>query len=1097
MIRIESMEEKDYIEHHKQVQDGFDQSNAELPNSLNSKQIFGTNVYAPGENKPISTHHKRGYIKLYKPVINFAVAQKDAALFCKILGVDKQLKEDVVRMRVAYDPKQQKYIPIDQVQDANRVLLGAEILKMWIDKFDIEESIQRILNHAVNAYKKKKKYKSENTFKMNAKSGYRVAGDWFFIPDNNVEDYSDLVRFVGEKVFNTRDSRLSYLLNLQGRKRVLYSAIIQYVMVLPIGMRPDVDGRHSQLTCSYDEVISANKNLAMVSMGVFDMQLFVSRYRELSSKVDSLLATTSTNNPNRKSILEKLKTKKGHIRSKLLGRRIDYSGRFVITIDPFLSLKKIRIPRDMAPKLFRSHILSSMSKPNPADWIGVDKTDKCDAKIEELRLLEKIMVLIGRQPTLHKPSIRAFNAELTEGRSMCLNPLCVEGYNADFDGDMMWLRVPVSQEAIDEVNELMGVAQNFYYPKNGAIAFLPRQEIIYGLNVCTRDNLVKGSSKKTYKDYSDLLQDLVKQVVGVEDTVTLDGITDCAGRVAFVMCFPKSVRSKLNMEEVTTTNIAAYVELAITASVDDAIDTLDNMVFLGFKMGYLYPPTLNLLDDVDKPYADAIETFHNDLNEISQYYDRGMVLEEEYNLEYDEAFNKMERNVASTIYDVVGEESGFTRLEKSGARGSKKNLVQMYGYKGRIQKSPSEAFRAVVEHSYTEMLIPIEHFVTAYGSREGLMNKSLRTADTGYLMRQIWHATQPYVIKQHDCGTKEGIVIKKSDIAMFVTDVDDVFRNIITGRYEAGTNRYISRKAAEEICANSNSVTIRSIMTCKDPCCKLCYGTDPSTRKLVATTSAIGFAAAESIGEPGTQLSMDSFKSGGLASNTGVTSAFDKLSSYIHCRSLKENPKYGAYDPIAWKDGEITEKYKVDGRKEVRIKGSMKSITIPGNAVLKEVAVKGEGICLRRGDYDINELLEYAGLERAQMYLLHTLYNIYKSESEIDMKHFEVLVASMTMSMVIGSDRSDLKVGQYHDSIQMRKGSTAGTDYIDRILDVGDIQKARTQALSRIALEDVKAGLASSMLLGLEDDLEYPLNCMMMGKKISCGGKEFRKERKI
>lgn len=1097
MIKIENMNEHDYIDEHKQVLDGFDQGNSELPNSLNSKQIFGTSVYAPGENRPISTHHKRGYIRLHKPVINFAVAQKDAALFCKILGIDKQLREDVVRLRVAYDPQQIKYIPIDQLKSVEHILFGAEILKMWIDKFDIEAAILQTLTTVVNEYKKKKKYKSKNTFKRDAKSGYRVAGDWFFIPDNYNEDYTDLVRFVGEKVFNTKDSRLSYLLNLQGRKHILYSAIMQYVMVLPIGMRPDVDGRHSQLACAYDDVISANKNLNMVSLGVFDMQIFAARYRALSDKVNNLLTEAPANNQNRKSILEKLKTKKGHIRSKLLGRRIDYSGRFVITIDPFLSLKKIRIPKDMAPKLFRSHILSSMSKPNPADWIGVDKVDKCNAKIAELRLLDKIMVPMGRQPTLHKPSIRAFHAELTGGRSVCLNPLCVEGYNADFDGDMMWLRVPNSPEAVAEVNELMGVGQNFYYPKNGAIAFLPRQEIIYGLNVCTRENLVKGSSKNTYKDYSELLQDLVKQEVGVEDTVTLDGVTDCAGRVAFIMCFPKSVRGKLNVEEVTSTNIAAYVELAITASIDAAIDTLDNMVFLGFKMGYLYPPTLNLLDDVDNPYAGAIETFHSDLNEISQYYDRGMVLEEEYDREYDEAFNKMERNVASTIYDVVGEESGFTRLEKSGARGSKKNLVQMYGYKGRIQKSPSEAFRAVVEHSYTEMLIPIEHFVTAYGSRDGLMSKSLRTADTGYLMRQIWHATQPYVIKQYDCGTKEGIVIKKSDIAMFGTDVDDVFRNIITGRYEAGTNRYISRKVAEEICANSNSVTIRSVMTCKDPCCKLCYGTDPSTRKLVASTSAIGFAAAESIGEPGTQLSMDSFKSGGLASNTGVTSAFEKLSSYIHCRALKDNPKYGSYDPIAWTDGQIVEKYKVDGRKEVRIKGSMKSITIPGNAMLKDVAVKGEGICLRRGDYDIKELLEYAGLRRAQMYLLYTLYHIYKSESEIDMKHFEVLVASMTMSMVIGSDRSDLKAGQYHDSIQMRKGSLANTDYVDRILDVGAIQKARTQALSRIALEDVRSGLASSMLLGLEDNLEYPLNCMMMGKKISCGGKEFRKERKI
>lgn len=1094
MIKIDAMTESDYISNHKEVRDGFEQSNPDFPSSLNSKQIFGTEIYAPGDNKPIETHHRRGYIKLHRPVINFAVAQKDATLLCKILGVGNELRESVVKFRVAYDKEKCEYVPIDDVDEVENALFGAEIVKRWIDEFDVEYSLIGELHRILEEYRKKKKYKITGEVKQGANTGYRIVADWYYVPKAQGEDCSDIIDFVGENVFNTQNSRLSYLLNLQGRKDVLYNAIVNYVMVLPTGMRPDTASGHSQLSWAYNDLIAANKNLYMVSLGTFDVQLFATRYRTLSEKVNNLLVEPPTDKPTRKSILNKIEAKKGHIRSRLLGRRIDYSGRSVITIDPFLSLRKIKIPKEMAPKLFRSHILSSMSRPNPSDWLGVDKNDKCNAKIMEIKLLEKIMVLIGRQPTLHKPSIRAFQAELTDGRSVCLNPLCVEGYNADFDGDQMWSRVPISDEAVTEVNELMGVAQNFFYPKNGEIAFLPRQEIIYGLNVCTRETLVKGASHRNYADYESLLYDLIHQVIGVEETVTLEGITECAGRVAFMMCFPKNVRSKLKVEEVTTSNIADYVELATTTSIEDAIDTLDSMVLLGFKVGYLYPPTLNLLAGDDNPYTSAIDAFHKNTEDIANLYYKGFALEKEYSTEYDEAFSAMEKEVSNSIYSIVGEESGFTRLEKSGARGSKKNLIQLYGYKGRIQKSSREAFRAVVEHSYTEMLTPMEHFVSAYGSRGGLINKSLRTADTGYVMRQIWHATHPYVITEHDCGTKDGILIKKSDIAKFSRDVDSVFSKIITGRYEAGTNRYIDADVAKNICATSNSVKIRSVMTCKNPCCKLCYGDDPSTRKLVAVTSAIGFASAESIGEPGTQLSMDSFKEGGLASKTGSTSSFEKLNNYIHCRALKN---YGSYDPVAWASGDIEEKYKVDGRKEVRIAGSRKYIIIPGGALLKKEAVKGEGICLKRGDYDINELLEYASLREAQMYLLYTLYHIYKSESEIDMKHFEVLVAAMSMSMVVASDRDDLKVGQYHDSIQMHKGTLNGTKYITRILDVDSVQKVRTQALSRIALEGVKFGLASSMLLGLEDNLEYPLNRMMMGKRILCGGAEFRKERKL
>lgn len=220
-------------------------------------------------------------------------------------------------------------------------------------------------------------------------------------------------------------------------------------------------------------------------------------------------------------------------------------------------------------------------------------------------------------------------------------------------------------------------------------------------------------------------------------------------------------------------------------------------------------------------------------------------------------------------------------------------------------------------------------------------------------MRKMWHATSPYVITCDDCGTTEGIEIKKSDIAMFLQDsggVDEIFCKIITGRYQAGTNIYIDKRMASELCKNNASVTIRSPISCKDPCCKKCYGDDPSTHRLAAIGLPIGFIAAHSIGEPGTQLSMDSFKKGGIASKGGVTSSFAKLEAYIECKNLADNKNFGTYDPIAWESGEVHETFYPDGSKKVTIGDSRIAKRLPAEAPLRKVAVKGQGLCMERGD---------------------------------------------------------------------------------------------------------------------------------------------------
>lgn len=1099
-VRLMRMTEDDYDKIGKEVKEGFSPSRHHSPDSLVSPEIFGSTARRPGEDKSLATDHLRGYIQLCKPVLNGLITSSgNNSRFAKILGCDKGLFEEVVSLSICYDTRADAYVDVDDVTSARGILWGPEILRKWVDEFDVEEALKEHLAYLLLGFIKGQELSGIGSFHRGKTDGFLAAGDWHFVPDDPSEDYSGFADYIGNSVFKSNESRLTYLINLQGHKDRLYCMFLSRIAVIPINMRPDTDeNAHHPLSMAYADVIHANDSLQMMLSGMFDARTFADKYKELQRRVSELLVESDPLNVKKRSILEKLKSKQGHIRMHMLGRRVDYSGRSVITIDPFLSIRDIKLPKDMAPKLFRHHILSSMAHPNPEDWIGLDKNRKCNEKIQSEGLLEQVPVVIGRQPTLHKPSMRAFRAQLSDDRSIRINPLCVTGFNADFDGDQMWARVPVSKGAVAEVKNLMDISQNIYYPKTGECAIMPRQEIIYGLNVCTRTNLTKGAVVATYSDFSQVFAALFAQQIQVEDTVSCKGYTECAGRVAFAGCLTKAAFDTFGIVEITSKTIPRYVEYMFEHDVESALDNIDKMVTLGFKMAYLYPPTLNLLQEEDIEFKEEFKAFHASIAESLDQYDRGFEEESAYTMEYNDALSELDKNVSASLYNKIGKESGFVRLAESGARGSRSNLLQMYGYKGRIQKTASESFRAVIEHSYVEQLTPLEHFVSAYGGRQGLINKSLHTSKTGYAMRKMWHTTAPYVITCEDCGTTRGIDIKKSDIALFITDkaeINDTFRRIITGRYAAGSNQKIDPDTAKQLSETNSSITIRSVLTCKNPCCKLCYGNDPATHRPPATGLPVGLIAAQSIGEPGTQLSMDSFKKGGLASKTTTASAFERLDAYISCADIGNRKGKGklfpSYDPIAWASGPIIESSLSDGTKSVAIEGHRRKVILPGDVKLRKVAKKGEGLFQTRGDYNLREILEYRdpshALQDAQLYLIYTLYNIYKSDCLISMNHFEVLAAAMTMHMVISTDRKDLYVGQYHDSIQMLKGDLSHTKFRSTLIGVKEVPVYRPQFLSRIAMELVADGLATSLLLGLDDPLEYPVSRVLLGQKLHFG----------
>lgn len=333
-LKIEPMREEDYLQMGKEVKEGFDDGNVFMPASLNSPSIFGSVEYAPGEDRPVGIDHKRGYIHLCKPVINFAIAQEKASLLQKIIHSDKTLTEEVVGFRTCYDVELNDYISVDDVTRPEGVLWGAEILKKWIDDFDVEAGVRECLIDVMDGYRKTYGGTGAGEFRRASSGGYLAAGDWRFFPADN-STYENLYLYVGTTVFYSNNSRLSYLINLQGHKDRLYSMIMEYVAVAPLGIRPDIASRHDQMSIAYDEIISANKNMKMVMSGMFDARAFAASYKRLSDKVYNLLVHPVSYKSNRKSVIEKLASKQGDIRAKMLGKRVDYSGRSVIkTIQP-------------------------------------------------------------------------------------------------------------------------------------------------------------------------------------------------------------------------------------------------------------------------------------------------------------------------------------------------------------------------------------------------------------------------------------------------------------------------------------------------------------------------------------------------------------------------------------------------------------------------------------------------------------------------------------------------------------------------------------------------------------------------------------------
>ena len=707
--------------------------------------------------------------------------------------------------------------------------------------------------------------------------------------------------------------------------------IIKIVPVIPPELRPLVplDGGRfatSDLNDLYRRVIIRNNRLKrLIEIKAPDV-IMRNEKRMLQEAVDSLIdnsrkssaVKTDSNRP-LKSLSDSLKGKRGRFRQNLLGKRVDYSGRSVIVVGPDLKLNECGFPKGMAAELFKPFIIRKLLER------GIVKTVKSAKKIVERKdavvwdILENILkghpVLLNRAPTLHRLGIQAFQPKLIEGKAIQLHPLVCTAFNADFDGDQMAVHVPLGNAAVLEAQILMLASHNILNPANGAPITVPSQDMVLGLYYITKarkstpEHHVKGEGMKFYSDeevniaYSEGSVDL-HAIINVKVDVKEDGkivnklIETTVGRVMFNQFVPKEYGyiNKLLTKKSLRDIIG---EILKETSTDVTAKFLDDIKHLGFTMAFRGGLSFNLgnvkIPDVKK---ELIANANIEVEEVLNNYNMGFITNNErYNQIIDIWTHANSRLTNTLMTELSSDDQGFNpvyMMLDSGARGSKEQIRQLSGMRGLMAKPQKSGAKGgeIIENpilsNFKEGLSVLEYFISTHGARKGLADTALKTADAGYLTRRLVDVAQDVVINEKDCGTLRGLTIRafKKNEEVVETLYDRILGRVtLHDVYHPLTNELIiaaGKEINEEIArviedSPIESVEIRSVLTCesKRGVCALCYGRNLASGRLVQRGEAVGVIAAQSIGEPGTQLTLRTFHQGGTASNIAATSKIE------------------------------------------------------------------------------------------------------------------------------------------------------------------------------------------------------------------------------
>lgn len=1115
-----------------------------------SMQISESTRNSEYENTEI--YNKRARVELVAPVVNMFLAGSGYNVLKKILGEEGKNIEGIVEGNIIYSIRdnavvkssESSYNKDEYFSDGN-FLLGGDYVRKLLEEMNIEDELKKCCLNVVNVAIRNIRRKDQKIYKELKDITFTtvLSGNVNVVEDFFIDVRPELQEILQEEVYKevTKEmslslSRLALLLQIRYDRSSVLKQVMNYVIVSPIGLRPSFHKKKHRMTGAFNEVVRVNSDLRncllQKSATVETVRL---KYIELVSKVRKVLIGEKVSHDKQYvSMADNLKGKKGFIRSRMLATRIDYSARSVIVVDPNMSLDTIGLPMSIAEKLYQLEALKRMSVrgSNKSTLLQHSHTEELRNEIRSF--IEGEYAVIGRQPTLYLLGIQSFKIKLVEGNAIVLNPLSTPAFNADFDGDQMHVTIPVGDAAKEEVRYLLASTKNVFLPRNGDCHIAPRQEMMHGLWIAqTRDHGVEQSKKIEFNECT-FLEDVINQRINIYDTTTFCGETMTVGRAAIRCCLPKDMwHFTLGVSPVDAVGAKEKIVkedyfkelLQYIYEIDEQlfIQTTNRLVRLGFAITNIYPPTLQIVDSPD--LSDIVSEFDESISDREELYNLGLETEKAFSSYYSAEYDTMESKIDKRL-SQCDESNGFKQLSDSGARGNKSNLRQIFGMKGRVMKDSVEAFNAIIKHPLSESLSGLEHFITAYGAREGLMDKSVKTYKPGYIARMIAHTSEIVSITSDDCGTKDGLLLTFDFMKMFLditasradevtqeATIRDMVAKMLQGRYIQGRSEIVSsyedgvdvfkEKVAEVIDGvlyKKEGILLRSPVTCSNPCCVKCYGVNLMTNKEVIKGTAVGFIASQAIGEPGTQLTMKNFQSGGVAGGKNLTSSFDTVESYFKMVNLKaagDRKKMPiSYDLIAPVEGKVTTKSNGDGTKRVMImvpnnsgelvNKLLSDINIGEDISLKEYVKVGDSIQLYPGNLDINEICSYRSVEEAKAYLSVFMYNLFAKEVYVNMKHFETVVCGMSFKLCIRGN-AEYKAGVMYTLPEYYAGETRGCVFRDVLKGIKDVPKFRNDMFSGVLFENIQESFSRNMIMSGKDSMKNPITRYAFGLNLGIG----------
>ncbi len=920
------------------------------------------------------------------------------------------------------------------------------------------------------------------------------------------------------------------------------------IPVIPPGLRPMVPldgGRYatSDVNDLYRRVINRNNRLKKLKEIMAPDVILRNEKRILQEAVDSLIdnsirhgnvSQSAVNQSQRralKSLADNLKGKRGLFRANLLGKRVDYSGRSVIVVGPSLALNECGLPKFMALELFRPFVISELLKKELAYNIRGAGRLIDDGIPEVWAILEEVIkdkhVLLNRAPTLHRLGIQAFKPKLIEGSAIQVHPLVCTAFNADFDGDQMAVHVPLSKEAQLEAKEIMASDKNILKPGNGEPTVSNKMlDIVLGCYWMTKivdgdkgeGKIFPGSNSAiTAHDFGEVtLRAKIKILPkNTPKYAEFDGkpFETSIGRLLFNGVLPKDypyINTEINrkkMGQIVNDLIDRY-------GIENIPQIMDRIKEFGFKYATYSGVTWGI-DDVQIPAGRAavLAESHKMADAALDQYNDGLLSADERKRKMIEIWQDAKAQIEKLIPATLDKNGSVHDMVMSGARGSLAQIVQMAGMKGLITNTQGETIEFPILSCSKEGLTPIEYFITTHGSRKGLTDTALNTAKAGYLTRKLFVVAQDTMISEEDCATKDGIWIKKDagnglEIPIsknikgrvLAADVSDKDGNLLFKR-----NHLLTKDEAVKIeDAGIVEVYVRSPMTCRaiSGICSQCYGFDLGKNKLIEVGEAVGTVAGQAIGEPGTQLTMRTFHTGGTAQIGGdITQGLPRVEEVFEKRSPKNPAVVIRIDGMV---SAITD----NGKEKVIViipetptKSKKKADTEYSVSYNRVVFVKvgdtvKKGEIITDGSADIDEVFKYGGREQAQEYIISEVSKLYELQGEsVSRKHIEVIVRQMFGRRII-TDPGDtiFSVGDVvenphflkeNEAVKARKGKEAEGDSV--VMGITEVSLSRKSFLSAASFQHTTRVLINAAVRGTEDDLAGLMENVILGRLIPAG----------